>query len=417
QIRKERDERAKAANERKAQIEQLTQAKTTAEKLAQERDQQIEQIRKERDERAKAANERKAQIEQLTQAKTTAEKLVQEKVELLAQFTKTRDEQARLATERQKQIEQLTKAKTSAEKQLSALTGAASPCTAAANTLPQSAVVADANAPYSASPTTTNGGATTKRIFSSDANIDDFLNDLVPFFFEQSITYVDVGAFVGEIFIKFHQNKNFRLREAHLFEPNPESYKKLKDNINGINISKIHAYNHAIGKQESDLSFSAARSMTKIIRTADTTEQQTGVFHAKCHKLDTLVNLFTDQHIHLLKIDVEGAELDVLQGAQKIFREQKVDVIYIEVGFSKEGTQQAYFADIDGFFQKFGYRVFKIYEQTNEWIQDLPVLRRCNFAYMSPRFAAANPAKAKQEIVRLKREIELLKNTQKGNEQ
>ncbi|WP_207226405.1 hypothetical protein, partial [Corticibacter populi] len=59
QIKKERDEQAKAANERKAQIEQLTQAKATAEKLAQERDQQIEQIRKERDERAKAANERK----------------------------------------------------------------------------------------------------------------------------------------------------------------------------------------------------------------------------------------------------------------------------------------------------------------------------------------------------------------------
>src|SRR5690606_38939738 len=120
-----------------------------------------------------------------------------------------------------------------------------------------------------------------------------------------------------------------------------------------------------------------------------------GVFCVNSHQLDQLIDLFTDHHINLLKIDVEGMELDVLEGARQLFKEQRVDVIYIEVGFNKDATQQTYFGLLDDFFQKLNYRVFKVYEQKNEWIQDSPLLRRCNFAYMSARYAAANPYKVR----------------------
>lgn len=251
--------------------------------------------------------------------------------------------------------------------------------------------------------------------FSSNANIDDFIADIEPFFYGYSITYVDIGAFIGEIFLKLHQSKKIKIREAHLFEPNPKSYKKLQDNVTSANISKLHTYNHALGKEDGELYLSAAHSMTKVIKNPETKESQTGVFHINCHPLDKLIDLFTDHHIHLLKVDVEGVELEVLEGAQQLLKEQKIDVIYIEVGFNQKGTQQTYFGELDSFFQQFGYRVFKIYEQKNEWIQDSPLLRRCNFAYMSAQFAAANPYKAKQELIRLKKEITQLKASKISN--
>lgn len=246
--------------------------------------------------------------------------------------------------------------------------------------------------------------------FSSDAKIDDFITDLAPFFHERAITYVDVGAFVGEVLLKIIKSKSIKIREAHLYEPNPESYAKLKHNIANINISSVHAYNFAIGNQPGEKLFSAARSMTKIIPMELEQSQASNIFTSECYSLDELAKTFTDNHVDLLKIDVEGTEIEALSGAKMLLTKQKIDVIYIEVGFNRDGTQQTYLAEIEKFLQDFGYRAFKIYEQTNEWTQDSPLLRRCNIAYMSSRFADANPYKATMEIYRLKKEISELKS-------
>jgi hypothetical protein len=139
----------------------------------------------------------------------------------------------------------------------------------------------------------------------------------------------------------------------------------------------------------------------------------TNTFKTECFSLDSLSSMFTDRHIDLLKVDVEGEELDVLSSASILLREQRINVIYIEVGLNKVATQQTYLADIDIFLQDCGYRIFKIYEQTNEWIQDSPLLRRCNVAYMSLKFAAANPYKLTLENDRLRQALK--KFTQESN--
>lgn len=38
------------------------------------------------------------------------------------------------------------------------------------------------------------------------------------------------------------------------------------------------------------------------------------------------------EHIHLLKIDVEGHELDVLHGATEMFQRKAIDVVTFEFG-------------------------------------------------------------------------------------
>lgn len=118
QLSKTCDEQAKLAQERQAQVEQLTQMKAAIEKESQERVQKLEQLCKVCDEQAKLAQENQVQIEQLTQAKAAADKHLQERAQQLEQLDKARDEQVKLAQERQVQIEQLTQAKVAAEKQL-----------------------------------------------------------------------------------------------------------------------------------------------------------------------------------------------------------------------------------------------------------------------------------------------------------
>ncbi|GAB6059391.1 hypothetical protein JCM31598_25080 [Desulfonatronum parangueonense] len=252
-------------------------------------------------------------------------------------------------------------------------------------------------------------------ITSVDAEIDDMINDLQPFFEGKFITYVDIGACIGDVFKKIYNSKAFKIREAHLYEPNPINYKELIANIKNYNISSLHAYNFAIGSQESEKNFTAAGPMTKSIDLSFYTDKYTNTFSVKSYSLDTLSEAYTDSHINILKIDVEGAEIDVLKGANKLLSKQNVDVIYIEVGFNTHGTQQTFFGKIDNFLQNYNYRVFKIYEQKNEWLQDSPLLRRCNFAYMSRQFADANPLKKTQEIAKLNKEIAKLKSKLKND--
>lgn len=227
--------------------------------------------------------------------------------------------------------------------------------------------------------------------FSSDADIDDFLEDIAPFFRNRSIVYVDVGAYIGEVFIKLIESKKIKVREAHLIEPNPESYRKIEETIKIRKLETCNTYNIGISNTPGMAKFKAAKSMTKRVRADIDIGNASNLFETECRKLDEIAEIFTDRHVHMMKLDVEGEELDVLKSAEYLLREQRVDVLYVEVGLNRQGTQQTYFGDLDAMLQSYGYRVFRIYEQKNEWINDSPLLRRCNAAYMSSRFESANP--------------------------
>jgi FkbM family methyltransferase len=225
-----------------------------------------------------------------------------------------------------------------------------------------------------------------KQKFSSDAEIDDFIRDAAIYFKNRLIVYVDVGAFIGEVFLRLVASKSINIREAHLIEPNPDSYLRLRNAVKGIKNKKINTYNIGISCKQGLAKFKAANSMTKRIHTDLSIEKTTNFFEVECQRLDDISEIFTDKHVHLMKIDVEGEELDVLKSAENLLKEQRVDMIYVEVGFNRAGTQQTYFSYIDEFLQSYDYRVLKIYEQKNEWIDNSPFLRRCNFAYISAKF-------------------------------
>lgn len=182
--------------------------------------------------------------------------------------------------------------------------------------------------------------------------------------------------------------KKIKLREAHLIEPNPESYQKLQEVVKDSKLQSFNTYHIAISNSPGSAKFKAAKSMTKRVRIDIPLDMTTNIFEVECRRLDEMAELFTDGRINLMKLDVEGEELDALKSADHLLKTQKIDMLYVEVGLNQTGTQQTYFGDLDALLQSYGYRVFKIYEQKNEWIDDSPLLRRCNVAYMSNRFAS-----------------------------
>ena len=73
-------------------------------------------------------------------------------------------------------------------------------------------------------------------------------------------------------------------------------------------------------------------------------------------------------------------------------------MIYIEAGLNPEGGQQTYYREIEDRLAGLGYRLFRIYEQTHEWIVDSPLLRRVNLAFMSAAFADSHPFRLSREL-------------------
>jgi FkbM family methyltransferase len=64
----------------------------------------------------------------------------------------------------------------------------------------------------------------------------------------------------------------------------------------------------------------------------------------------------------LLKIDIQGGELLALEGGQKLLREQRPFLIYLEVPFVPHYEGQALFHELCAFLNGFGYTPFNLYD-------------------------------------------------------
>ena len=218
-----------------------------------------------------------------------------------------------------------------------------------------------------------------------------------------------MGAHVGATYEAIRKS-NLRIVEAHLIEPNPASFSKLQERAAAPGKGKAATlHNIALGASQGVVQMRAADTMTKVVVTQSKERGQTpeqGMFDVPLMSLDVLSDNFMRRHISLLKIDVEGFEEQVLNGASDLLKSEAIDVIYAEAGFNPDNKQQCYYRKIEDILAGYGYRVFRIYEQKNEWLDDSPVLRRVNMAFMSRRFTVENPLRLTNELFDARRRIE-----------
>ena len=73
----------------------------------------------------------------------------------------------------------------------------------------------------------------------------------------------------------------------------------------------------------------------------------------QCERLDSIITVDDVEMSTMLKIDVQGNELNVLKGATAIIR--YIKYIYIEVSFMELYENQPLFGDIDNFLREFGF--------------------------------------------------------------
>lgn len=116
--------------------------------------------------------------------------------------------------------------------------------------------------------------------------------------------------------------------DCFLFEPNFELYKELD--------KKHNAFNILLGEMKGVKTFYQCADKADELSSTYRREVFAQVEHSteikKCYTVDDFCESISVDHIDFLKIDVEGSELDVLKGAEKMLWGKSISFLQVEYG-------------------------------------------------------------------------------------
>ena len=143
-------------------------------------------------------------------------------------------------------------------------------------------------------------------------------------FIKPGMTIIDIGANIGAITLNLAKRVGVK-GKVYSFEPSPYNYRKALNNIRLNNFSNIKLINQGLGDKKSTACLYNVnlnnRGMQRLlgenseISSYDNTE-------VEIDTLDRSMQLFEIPPPSLIKIDVEGYEFKVLQGALETLKKK-----------------------------------------------------------------------------------------------
>ncbi len=191
-----------------------------------------------------------------------------------------------------------------------------------------------------------------KDAFKDQKHLLNKLDDIVIF---------DVGSHAGNTVKKYRSV--FPNSQIFAFEPTESSYKKLInqfDNDKKINVSLLGLSNKAdkmtfyISESDNLNSFKEPNERAWGFEKGEVTQEDTNT-------LDNFCEMNNIKHIDILKLDVQGSELDVLRGSQLFLSESKIGLIYVEWQVVPLYEDHPRYFKLGEYLGKYGYEFFNLY--------------------------------------------------------
>jgi FkbM family methyltransferase len=174
-------------------------------------------------------------------------------------------------------------------------------------------------------------------------------------FLRKDDLFVDIGANIGSYTVLAGGHVGAKVVSV---EPLPKTFEYLKNNIaiNQIN-NNVTACNLALGNEKGEISFTTTLDTMNHVATA----KETDTIQVPVDTLDGILEKEKDPV--LLKIDVEGFETDVLNGASQTLQKNNLKAIIIELNGSgsKYGYNEAHLHEklIDMGYHPYRYSPFQ----------------------------------------------------------
>jgi FkbM family methyltransferase len=194
-------------------------------------------------------------------------------------------------------------------------------------------------------------------------------------------TVFDVGANRGDTALAFR--KKYPTAKIYCFEPNPELLGALK----GLG-AQLHVHTLAFSSKAGEAGFDRSRATPDLF---SLTDDMSGEI-VRLETVDGFCSSGSIDHVNFLKIDTEGHDLEVLRGAITMLARGAIDIVQAEVSMNPDNKHHISFFELQNFLQHYGYRIFGIYEQINEWPTREPHMRRANIVWISNLVIKANQA-------------------------
>ena len=183
----------------------------------------------------------------------------------------------------------------------------------------------------------------------------------------------DVGAYIGDTIEQF--KSSFPESYIHAFEPFDESFSVLKNRFQKTD--KLFFNNVAV-KNHSSLNANMYITQNKgssslLEPTKDANEFWEGnpLSTQKEVKVETTtIDNYCQKHnietIDILKIDVQGSELKVLQGASLMLQKRRVKLIFTEISIAPNYKGQSEIDQVIKFLRENKYKIFNFFKMKHK---------------------------------------------------
>lgn len=181
------------------------------------------------------------------------------------------------------------------------------------------------------------------------------------------VTIFDIGANKGQTAQKYRAL--FADADMYCFEPFPDSIKELTKQFSED--QHIHIVPKAVAREKGAATFYLNEfDPTHSLLPRPYTERRyypqfanpLGTMTVETVDIDGFISDHLLSTVDILKLDIQGGELDALHGAKTLLRAGKTSIIYTEIMFIPHYEKAPYFHEIWAFLANYGYSLFDIYD-------------------------------------------------------
>jgi FkbM family methyltransferase len=181
-------------------------------------------------------------------------------------------------------------------------------------------------------------------------------------------TVFEVGAADGRDTLSYAAL--FPNARVFAFEPVPASFQKLKESTQQE--QRICSINTALCNTVGTAKFNLAEwpdasSLFPANQTGSTFDeynQSKAHIQVQTETIDHYCQEHKIDNINLLKMDAQGAEFDILNGAESMLQKGRIDLIYTEVNFMEIYQGAKSYDAIAGYLRKYGFQLHNLYGLT-----------------------------------------------------
>jgi FkbM family methyltransferase len=168
---------------------------------------------------------------------------------------------------------------------------------------------------------------------------------------------IDAGAYLGHFTIYAAKRVGTK-GKVLAFEPIPCVYRMLLENIKLNGLTNVVAINKGVWSQDAEVTFDSRGSAAAIVRDRDKSKTRTGKIRILACSLDAEVARQGLATVDLIKMDIEGAEIEAVQGARRLMEHPNCH--FAIASYHVVDGQRTSFA-LEKYFAAEGYRAITEY--------------------------------------------------------